>query len=63
VETRNVEKDENEARDVTLNKGTNILVFKVVNGEQDWSGCARFTDKNGSPVTNLTVSLVPPAGN
>jgi quinoprotein glucose dehydrogenase len=62
VEDRPLDKDQNDA-EVTLNKGTNTLVLKVVNGVQDWSGCARFTDKNGNPVTNVTVALVPPAGN
>jgi hypothetical protein len=33
---------------VTLHKGTNVLVFKVVNGAMDWLGCLRFVDGEGS---------------
>jgi hypothetical protein len=61
-EDRPVDKDQNQAEDVTLAKGANVIVFKVVNGGVDWSGCARFTDKAGKPVTGVTLGLVPPAG-
>ena len=42
-----------------LRKGTNVLMLKVVNERQDWSACARFTDKNGKPLHNLKVTLTP----
>ena len=40
-------------------KGVNVLVFKVVNEKADWSGCLRFTDKDGKPITNFKVNLKP----
>jgi hypothetical protein len=61
TEDRPVDKDQNQANDVTLNKGVNVIVFKVVNGVADWAGCARFTDKDGKPVTGVTLGLTPPA--
>jgi hypothetical protein len=56
---RPVDKDQDTAGDVSLDKGTNVIVFKVVNEKIDWAGCLRFTDKNDSPVKNLTVKLTP----
>jgi hypothetical protein len=44
---------------VTLRRGTNVLVFKVVNGAADWEGCARFVDQEGNPVQGLQVRLTP----
>jgi hypothetical protein len=35
---------------VTLRKGTNVLVFKVVNELLGWFGCLRFVDPEGNPV-------------
>jgi hypothetical protein len=62
TEDRPVDKDQNQADDVTLNKGVNVIVFKIVNGAVDWAGAARFTDKDGKPVTGVTLGLTPPAG-
>jgi hypothetical protein len=62
TEARPTDKDQNQAEDVTLTKGINVIVFKVVNEGGDWSGCARFTDKAGKPVTGVTLGLTPPAG-
>jgi WD40 repeat protein len=44
---------------VTLHKGTNVLILKVVNGNWEWEGCARFVDPEGNPVKGLRVSLTP----
>jgi hypothetical protein len=52
-------KDQDTAGDITLSKGSNIIVFKVVNEKVDWGGCLRFTDKNDNPVKNLAVKLEP----
>jgi hypothetical protein len=35
------------------------VVFKVVNEKIDWSGCVRFTDKDGAPLKGLKVTLKP----
>jgi hypothetical protein len=57
-EDRPLEKDE-DSTEVTLRKGVNVLVFKVVNEKEDWSGCARFTDKDGKVIKDLEVTAAP----
>jgi hypothetical protein len=57
---RALEQDNDAARKVTLNKGVNVVVFKIFNeGGSDWQGCLRFTDTNGKPITNLSIRLEP----
>jgi hypothetical protein len=57
ADTRTLEKDSDRA-DVTLVKGQNVLVLKVINEVNNWQGCARFLN-NGAPVTGLTISAAP----
>ena len=57
AETRVLEKDTDRA-DVTLVKGQNVLVLKVVNEVNNWQGCARFL-QGTTPVKNLKVSTAP----
>jgi hypothetical protein len=57
VETRTLEKDTDSAP-VTLAKGQNVLVFKVINEKNNWQGCARFL-KDGAGVKNIKISLTP----
>jgi hypothetical protein len=57
AETRTLEKD-TDTTDVTLVKGRNTLVLKVINEVNNWQGCARFT-KDGFGVKNLKISLTP----
>ena len=57
ADTRVLEKD-TERIDVTLTKGRNVLVLKVINEVNNWQGCARFM-KNGAPVKNIRISLAP----
>jgi uncharacterized Zn ribbon protein len=57
AETRTLEKD-TDSGDVTLAKGQNVLVFKVINEKNNWQGCARFI-KDGAGVKNLRISLAP----
>ena len=52
---RALEKDQNSFDKLTLKKGENVLVIKVCNGIVDWTGCARFVDKDDKPVKGLTV--------
>jgi WD40 repeat protein/serine/threonine protein kinase len=47
---------------VPLRKGTNVLVFKVVNQYHEWLGCVRFIDREGNPAVGLRVSLTPNRG-
>jgi hypothetical protein len=55
AETRTLEKD-TESADVTLVKGRNVLVFKVINEKNSWQGAARLL-QNGAPATKLKISL------
>jgi hypothetical protein len=57
VDTRVLEKDTDRV-DVSLVKGQNVLVLKVVNEVNNWQGCARFM-KDGAPVRNLRIALAP----
>jgi hypothetical protein len=57
-QARALDKDQDSV-DVSLDKGVNVLVFKVVNEKGDWSGCARFTDKDGQVVKNLKITTAP----
>jgi hypothetical protein len=52
AEERAADKDQ-DTTEVTLNKGVNVLVVKVVNVKIDWSFCVRFTDKDDKPLTTL----------
>jgi hypothetical protein len=57
TETRVLDKDTDRV-DVTLNKGQNVLVLKVINEVNNWQGCARFL-QGGTPVKNLKISVAP----
>lgn len=57
ADTRTLEKDSDRSQ-VTLKKGRNVLVLKVINETNNWQGCARFL-KDGAPVKNLRISLAP----
>ena len=57
TETRTLEKD-TESVEVTLAKGQNVVVLKVINEKNNWQGCARFL-KDGAPVKNIKISLTP----
>ena len=57
VDTRTLDKDTDKI-DVSLAKGQNVLVLKVINEVNNWQGCARFL-KDGAPVKNLKIALAP----
>ena len=57
AETRTFDKD-TDSGDVTLVKGQNVLVFKVINEKNNWQGSARFI-KDGAGVRNVRISLTP----
>ncbi|HYG77056.1 MAG TPA: hypothetical protein VEK08_18770 [Planctomycetota bacterium] len=59
AETRTLEKDQDKSNPLTLSKGTNTIVFKVINEMNNFQGCLRFTDKNGKGVKNIKVKLAP----
>ena len=57
AETRVLEKD-TDRLNVSLVKGQNVLVLKVVNEVNNWQACARFL-RDGTPITNLRISQTP----
>ena len=57
IDTRVLDKDTDKA-DVTLTKGQNVLVLKVVNEVNNWQGCARFL-QGSTPVKTLQISTSP----
>lgn len=59
AEPRPLDQDADVARNVTLNKGVNVVVFKIFNEGNDWQGCLRFTDGSGKAVTGLVIQLEP----
>ena len=52
TEPRASDKDQ-DVTEVTLNKGVNVLVCKVVNEKIGWELCVRFTDKDDKALTKL----------
>src|SRR5258706_279196 len=59
TEGRTLDKDSDKAERLTLNKGVNVIVFKVINETNNWEGCLRFKDKDGKPVTGVVVRTAP----
>jgi WD40 repeat protein/serine/threonine protein kinase len=56
---RSMVADADEVKNVRLNQGLNVLVFKVMNRHAGWQGSVRFTDKDGEPVKGIKVALSP----
>jgi len=56
---RTLEKDQSIANGIALKKGENVVVLKVANEGNQWQGCLRFMDKNGTPIRHLPVSSTP----
>lgn len=44
---------------ITLKKGVNVIVFKVINEQNSWQGAVRLLDKAGSPLKDVTLRLLP----
>jgi len=57
TEGRTIDKDQSQAKDVTLTKGVNVIVHKVVNESNNWQGALRFTDNAGKPIKTVKVQL------
>jgi hypothetical protein len=58
TEARTLELDADKGR-VTLNKGVNVVVFKIINEQGNWQGAMRFLDKTGAPLKDLKIKLSP----
>ncbi len=59
TDTRTLDPDTDKAANLTLKAGVNVVVFKVINENNNWQGCLRFAGADGKPVAGLTVRLVP----
>src|SRR4051812_18179678 len=57
--TRTFDKDTDKAEGLTLNKGINTIVFKVINENNNWQGAIRFTTKDGTAIKDFKVQLTP----
>jgi len=44
---------------VTLKKGINVIVFKVINEQNSWQGAMRLLDKSGAPLKEIKIKLSP----
>lgn len=44
---------------VTLKKGVNVIVFKILNEQNSWQGAMRLLDKAGVPLKNARIRLSP----
>lgn len=44
---------------ITLKKGINVIVFKVLNEQNSWQGSMRLTNKAGAPLPNVRIKLTP----
>jgi hypothetical protein len=55
ADPRSLDKDADRAA-VTLARGRNVLVLKVINETNNWQACARFL-KDGAPVRSLRFTL------
>jgi len=57
--TRTFDKDTDKAESLTLKKGINTIVFKVINENNNWQGAIRFTTKDGTAIKDYKVQLTP----
>lgn len=44
---------------VTLKKGLNVVVFKIINEQGNWQGAMRLLDKGGAPLRDVKIKLLP----
>lgn len=58
-DTRTLDPDTDKATGLTLKAGVNVVVFKVINENNNWQGCLRFTDAAGKNLPGLTLKLAP----
>ena len=58
TEARTLELDADKGK-VTLNKGLNVVVFKIINEQGNWQGAMRLLDKSGAPLKDVKIKLSP----
>jgi hypothetical protein len=44
---------------VTLKKGVNVFVFKVLNEQNSWQAAMRFMEKSGAPLKDVRIRVAP----
>ena len=44
---------------VTLKKGVNVIVFKVINEQNSWQAAVRLLDQSGAPLKDVAIRLSP----
>lgn len=44
---------------VTLKKGVNVIVFKIINEQNSWQGAMRLLDKSGAPLRGVKLRSHP----
>ena len=44
---------------VTLKKGINVIIFKIINESNSWQGAMRLTDLAGAPLKGVKIKLSP----
>jgi hypothetical protein len=44
---------------ITLKKGLNVIIFKIINESNSWQGSMRLTDMAGVPLKGIKVKLSP----
>ena len=44
---------------ISLKKGVNVVVFKVINELNSWQGAMRLLDKTGAPLKGVKIKLSP----
>jgi hypothetical protein len=57
-EPRQITQEEDKGK-VTLKKGINVIVFKVMNEQNAWQGAIRLLNKDGTPLKDVKVKLSP----
>jgi hypothetical protein len=58
TEARTLELDADKGK-VRLNKGLNVVVFKIINEQGNWQGAIRFLDQAEVPLKDLKIKLSP----
>jgi hypothetical protein len=58
TEARPLMLDQDKGR-VTLKKGVNVIVFKIINEQNSWQGAMRLLDKAGVPLKDLKIKQFP----
>ncbi|HIL70939.1 MAG TPA: hypothetical protein EYG38_13970 [Verrucomicrobia bacterium] len=58
TEARPLEIDADKGK-VTLKKGLNVIIFKIINEQNSWQGSMRITDMAGAPLKGIKIKLSP----